>query len=318
MVRAFVTCLLLMASVALPAQEAWPTRPVRFIVATSPGGGTDTYARLLAQALADVLKQQFIVDNRPGSSGNIGAEIVAKATPDGYTFLVSSNSPLVINPGLFKNLPYDAGLDFAPVARGVISPNVFTAHPSLGARTLPALVALGKREPGRITYASAGPGSSSNLAVKMLEEATGARFVHVPYKGAGQAVIGLLRGESMFMVSDVNTVRPHVESGRVIALVTSRRTPSLPGTPDLAEVGYPGIKSDLSFSVTAPAGTPVATIRRLWAEIVKSMKVPALKERLEAQGMIPVFETPEEFGALLKTERARYAEIIRRNRIVVE
>jgi tripartite-type tricarboxylate transporter receptor subunit TctC len=311
-------CVLLLASVALPAQEAWPTRPVRFIVATSPGGGTDSYARLLAQALAEVLKQPFIVDNRPGSSGNIGAEIVAKAAPDGYTFLVSSNSPLVINPGLFRNLPYDAERDFAPVARGVISPNVFTAHPSLGAKTLPALVALGKREPGWVTYASAGPGSSSNLTVKMLEEASGARFVHVPYKGAGQAVVGLLRGESMFMVSDVNTVRPHVESRRVIALATTRRTPSLPGTPDLAEVGYPAIKSDLSFGVTAPAGTPVVTIRRLWAEITKSMKGPPLKERLEAQGMIPVFETPEEFGAVLKSERARYAEIIRRNRIVVE
>lgn len=318
MPHAFVIFVLVIASFPLQAQDAWPTRPVRFVVATSPGGGTDTYARLLAQGLGDALKQQFIVENRPGASGNIGAEIVAKAAPDGYTFLVSSNSPLVINPGLFKNLPYDVERDLAPVARGVISPNLFTAHPSLGVRTLPALVALGKREPGRITYASAGPGSSSNLAVKMLEEVTGARFVHLPYKGAGQAVIGLLRGESMFMVSDVNTVRPHVESGRVIALAASRRTPSLPSTPALAEVGYPGIKSELSFGVTAPAGTPVATIRRLAAEIAKSMKVPALKEKLSAQGMIPVFDTPEEFGVILKNERARYAEIIRRNRIVVE
>ncbi len=260
MKHAFLIFILLVISLPIRAQDPWPSRPVRFIVPTSPGGGTDTYARLLAQGLGQALKQQFVVENRPGSSGNIGAEIVAKAAPDGYTFLVSSSSPLVINPGLFKGLPYSAERDLAPVARGVISPIVFTGHPSVPAKTLPALVGLGKREPGKLTYGSAGPGSPGNLAVKMLEEITGARFVHLPYKGAGQAIIGLLRGESMFMVSDINTVQPHVQSGRILALAASRRTPQLPGIPDLAEAGFPAIESDVSFSVTAPASTSGAII----------------------------------------------------------
>jgi tripartite-type tricarboxylate transporter receptor subunit TctC len=301
-----------------PAQDTWPVRSVRLVVPSSPGGGTDTYARLLAQGLGEALKRQFIVDNRPGASGNIGAEIAARAVPDGYTFLVSASPALVINPSLYTNLPYNAERDFTPVARGVISPSVWTSHPSVPAKTLPALVALGKREPGRLTYGSPGAGSPENLAVKMVEEASGARFVHVPYKGGGRAVLGLLGGELAFMVSGIVAAQPHIQSKKLLALAASHRIPQLPGTPTLAEAGYPKIGAYGSFSVAAPTGTPPANVQRLSAEIIKVMKSPAFREKLDAQALIPVFDTPDEFAAVLKKERARYAEVIRRNNIVAE
>jgi tripartite-type tricarboxylate transporter receptor subunit TctC len=296
----------------------WPARAVRLVVPSSPGGGTDIYARLLAQSLADVFKQQFIVDNRPGASGNIGAEIAAKAVPDGYTFLITANPALVINPSLYRNLPYNPERDFVAVARGVVSPLIFVSHPSLPAKTLPALVALGRREPGKVTYGSAGSGSTTNLVVKLLEEAARASFMHIPYKGLGQSVQALLRGEIMFMASDVPVVLPHVRSGRVIALAATMHAPQLPATPTLADAGYPKIEASASFMVAAPAGTPPVIVQRLNAEITNAMKSPALRESLDAQGLIPIFDTPEGFAASLKKERQMWADVIRRNNITAE
>jgi tripartite-type tricarboxylate transporter receptor subunit TctC len=315
-----IASVLILAWPAAPAlsQDAWPTRTVRLIVPSSPGGGTDTYARLLAQGLTEGLKQQFIVDNRPGASGNIGAEIAARAVPDGYTFLISANPALVINPSLYRNLPYNAERDFTAVARGAISPLVFASHPSVPVKTLPALVGLGRREPGTLPYGSAGAGSTTNLVVKLVEEAAGARFVHVPYKGIGQATTGLLSGETAFMASDIGPVLPHIRSGRVRALAVTERTPQLPGTPTLAESGYPKIEAYASFSVVAPTGTPPAIVQRLSAEIAKAMKSPVIRDRLEGQGFIPVFDTPDAFSASLNKERRMWAEVIRRNKIVAD
>jgi tripartite-type tricarboxylate transporter receptor subunit TctC len=291
---------------------------VRFVVPSSPGGGTDTYARFLAQGLGDGLKQQFLVDNRPGGGGNIGAEIAARAAPDGYTYLVSSSPALVVNPSLFRNLPYNAERDFAPVARGVVSPLVIASHPSVPVKTLAALVALAKREAGSMSYGSPGVGSSSNLAVKMLEEAGKVRFLHVPYKGASQAALGVLRGEVAFMVTDISTALAPIQSKRVVPLAASHRSPHIPGTPTYAEAGFPSVDASPSYSVVAPAGTPPAIVQRMSGEIVALMKTPAFRERLDARAMIPVFDTPEEFAAVLKKDRARYAEVIRRNKITAE
>jgi tripartite-type tricarboxylate transporter receptor subunit TctC len=311
---------LLLVVLALPthAQDTWPARAVRLVVPSSPGGGTDLYARLLAQGLTEALKQQFIVDNRPGASGNIGAEIAARAAPDGYTFLVSAQPAIVINPSLYRNLPYNAERDFAPVARGVVSPLVFASHPSLPVRTLPALVALGKREPEKLPYGSAGMGSALNLVVKMLEEATGARFVHVPYKGIGPALQALLSGDITFVASDIGAVLPHVRSKRVVALAVTEQTHLLPETPTLAVAGYPGVQASAGFMVVAPAGTPSAIIQRMSVEINRVMKSPTVREKLEGQGFIPVFDTPEAFAATLKRERQRWGDVIRRNRIAAE
>ena len=309
---------LLAATAPVSAQDGWPSRPVRLVVPSSPGGGTDTYARLLAQGLGDTLKQQFVVDNRPGGGGNIGAEFAARAAPDGYTFFVSSSPALVANPYLYRNLPYNAGRDFAPVARGVVSPLVITSHPSVPVKSLAALIALAKREPGALSYGSPGVGSSSNLAVKMVEEAGKVQFLHVPYKGASQATLGLLRGEIAFMVTDISTALPQIQSRKVVPLAASHRSPHLPGTPTYAEAGYPGVDAYPSYSVVAPAGTPAAIVQRMNVEIVSLMKSPAFRERLDARALIPIFDTPDAFAAALKKDRARYAELIRRNNIVAE
>jgi len=308
----------LLAAAPALAQEAWPTRSVRLVVPSSPGGGTDTYARFLAQGLGDGLKQQFLVDNRPGGGGNIGAEVAARAAPDGYTYLVSSSPALVVNPSLFKNLPYNAERDFAPVARGVISPLVITCHPSVPVKTLAALIALARREAGSVSYGSPGVGSSSNLAVKMIEEAGKVRFLHVPYKGASQALLGLLRGEVAFMVTDISTALPQLQSRKVVPLAASHRSPHIPGTPTYAEAGFPSVDAYPSYSVVAPAGTPPAIVQRMSSEIVTLMKTPALREKLDARAMVPIFDTPDEFAAVLKKERAKYAELIRRNKITAE
>lgn len=307
-------------ALAVHAQDlaAWPSRAVRLVVPSSPGGGTDAYARLLAQGLTEGLKQQFIVDNRPGASGNIGAEIAARAAPDGYTFLVSASPALIINPSIYKNLPYNAERDFTPVARGVSSPGVFTSHPSVPVRTFAALVALSKREPGKLTYGTAGAGSPGNLIVKMIEEASNARFVQVPYKGIGQAVQGLLRGETAFMVSDIGSVLPHVRSGKVLALAVTTKTPYLAGTPTLAEAGYSKIETYVSFMVVAPAGTRPGIVQRLSSEIINTMRSPKFRERLDGLGYVPTFDTPDEFATSLKKERQMWADVIRRNNIVAD
>lgn len=310
---------LLIVSVApVAAQDSWPSRPVRIIVPSSPGGGTDLFARLLAQGLGESLKQQFIVDNRPGASGNIGAEAAAKAAPDGYTILVSSNPALAINPSLYRNLPYDAERDFAPVARGVTTPLVLVVHPSVPARTLAEFVAIGKREPDKLAYGSAGAGSTTYLGVRMFEEATGARFLHVPFKGMGQGVQSLLAGDIKFMLADIATVLPHIRSARLKVLAVTERAASLPETPTLAQGGYPDLEVFASFSVVAPRGTPAAIVRRLGAEVIKAMKSPGILEKLEGQEMIPVFDTPEAFAASLKKERETWAAFIRRNGITAD
>lgn len=291
---------------------------VRLVVPSSPGGGTDLYARLVAQGLTEALMQSFVVDNRPGAAGNVGAEIAARSAPDGYTFLVSANPAIAINPSLYKNLPYSAERDLVAVARGVVAPSVFTSHPSVPARTLPALLALGKREPGKLPYGSAGTGSPPHLGVRMIEEASGARFLHVPYKGLGQAVQALVRGEIGFILGDVATVLPYIRSGRLLALAVTQPTPQLPGLPTQAQAGYPGIEVYTSFSVVAPAGTPPAIVQRLSVEVIKAMKSPAIKDKIEEMAFIPVFDNPDAFAASLKQERQMWAEVIRRNNITAD
>jgi len=297
------------------AQETWPARPVKFIVPSSPGGGTDLYARQLAQALSESLKQQFIVDNRPGASGNIGAEAAAKAPPDGYTFLVSANPAIAVNPSLYKNLPYDAERDFAPVARGVVAPLVICVHPSVPTRTLAELVALGKREPGKLSFGSAGTGSPTFLGIRMLEEVSGAKFLHVPFKGIGNMMPSLLGGQLSFAFPDAAVALAHIRAGKLIPLAIIEHAPQLPDVPTFAEAGFPGLDIYSSFSVVAPAGTPAATVQRMSAEIARAMKSPALAAQLERETLIPVFDTPELFAAHLKKEKAAWAAVIARNAI---
>src|SRR3989440_1535755 len=298
------------------AQEAWPSRPVKFIVPSSPGGGTDLYARQLAQALSESLKQQFVVDNRPGASGNIGAEAAAKSAPDGYTFLVTANPAIAVNPSLYRNLAYNAERDLVPVARGVVAPLVICVHPSVPARTLADLIALGKREPGRLSFGSAGTGSPTFLGIRMLEEASGAKFLHVPFKGIGNMMPSLLGGQLSFAFPDAAVALAHIRAGKLVPLAIIDHAPQLPKVPTFAEAGFPGLEIYSSFSVVAPAGTPPAIVQRLSAEIPRAMKSPGLAAELEHETLIPVFDTPELFAPHLKKERAARDAVIRRNATV--
>jgi tripartite-type tricarboxylate transporter receptor subunit TctC len=306
--------LVLLALIAVPAvAQEWPNRPVRIVVPSSPGGGTDVYARLLAQALGDSLKQQFIVENRPGASGNIGAAAVAKAAPDGYTFLVSANPALSVNPNLYKNLPYNAELELAPVTRGVMAPMVLVVNPSVKAASVSELIQLSKKGE-KLAYGSAGTGSPTFLGVRMLEEQSRAKFTHVPYKGVGAAYSDLLGGQIQFMFPDVASAIGHIRAGKLRAIAVNQATPLLPGVPTLAQAGFP-LDVFTSFSVVAPAGTPEPVITRLGSEIARAMRSGPVAEKLAAQALMPVFDTPAEFGLSLKNERDGWAAFIYRNDI---
>jgi tripartite-type tricarboxylate transporter receptor subunit TctC len=285
------------------------------IVPSSAGGGTDFYARLLAQALAEPLGQQFVVENLPGGSGNVGAASAARAAPDGYTVLVSPDPALTVDQSLYKKLPYNPERDFAPVARGVTVPLVICVQPQLGIRTLAELVERGKRAPRSLTYGSSGSGAPNALAVRIIEEASGARFLHVPYRGMGMALPALLAGQIDFLLPDVAIAGPHIKSGRLIAIALTHRTNQLPDVPTIAEAGFPDFTMPSNFSVVAPAGTPRPIIERMNTEINKAMRT-TLAEKLESHAFIPQFQTPDEFAAALARDRAYWAAFIRRAGIV--
>jgi len=296
----------------------WPTRPVTLVVPSSPGGGTDVYGRILAQALTEHLKQSFVVENKPGASGAIGATVVARADGDGYTLLVASNSSLGINPVLLKNPGYDVQRDFAPVTRGVIAPMVIVAHPDAKVNTLAELLERGRREPGRLFYGSAGVGSPLYIGMRMIEVAAGAQFGHVPYKGAGAAYTDLLGGRLQFMLTDLASVRQYIDAGKLVALAITDKTALLPNTPTLAEAGLPGINAFTSFSVLLPAKASPTLVQRVAIEVAKAMKNPATAARLEQQALIPVFDTPEQFAASLREEQQNWGRFIRQHDIKAE
>jgi tripartite-type tricarboxylate transporter receptor subunit TctC len=310
-------CACVGAADAQPSAD-WPARPVTLVVPSSPGGGTDVYARILGQALGEQLKQSFVIDNKPGASGAIGAGAVAKAEGDGYTLLVASNSSLGINPVLLKNPGYDVQRDFAPVTRGVIAPMVVVAHPDAKVKTLGELLERGRREPGQLFYGSAGVGSPLYIGMRMIEAAGGATFGHVPYKGAGAAYTDQLGARLQFMLTDLASVRQHIDGGKLLALAVTDKTALLPNTPTLAEAGLPGITAFTSFSVLLPAKAPPALVQRVAQEVARAMKAPATAARLEQQALLPVFDTPEAFAASLKQEQENWGRFIRQHDIKPE
>lgn len=316
--------LALMSSAALApatrawAQAEWPAKTVTLIVPSSPGGGTDVYGRILAQALSEQLNQSFVVENKPGASGAIGATAAAQAQPDGHTLLVASNSSLGITPALYKSLSYDVWRDFAPVSRGVIAPMVVVAHPEARVKTLAELLERGRREPGQLFYGTAGTGSPLYIGVRMLEQDSGARFSHVPYKGAGPAYTDLLAGRLQFMLTDLASVRPHIDAGKLLALAITDKSPLLPAVPAFAEAGVPNYKAFTSFSVLVPAKVPPALVQRIAAEVARAMRRPATAQRLEQQALLPVFDTPEQFAAALREEQQTWAAFIRQHAITAD
>jgi tripartite-type tricarboxylate transporter receptor subunit TctC len=307
------TCALAALAVSASAQaQIYPAKPIRMIVAYPPGGGTDIVGRMLAQKLTETLGRSVVVENRGGASGNIGTELAARAAPDGYTILMGNVAPNAINVSLFKSLPFDPVADFAPVSLVASTPNILVVHPSTPVRAVKALIALAKAKPGTLNFASAGVGSSSHLAGELFRVLAGADIVHVPYKGAGPAMVDVLSGQVQLYFATMPAAMPHVKSGKLapVAVTSVARSQALPELPTIAESGVPGYEASTWYGVLAPAHTPGAAVARLHENIVRILAVPETRERLADQGFEPVGSSPEEFGAYIKSEIAKWGKVI--------
>ena len=319
--RILVATLLAALCAAGPvAAQPWPSKPVRIVVPYPAGGSGDIVARLVAQKMSEGFGQQFVVDNRAGANGNIGTDVVAKSTPDGYTLLVATDIQFAISPALGAKLPFDPGRDFNAVSLIAFVDLVLAAHPSLPANNVQELVALAKSRPGTINYASTGPGSTHHLSIELLKLRGGINLVHVPYKGAGQALPDLISGQVQLMQLGIPQTLPHLKSGRVKALGvgSARRLAVLPDVPTVAEQGFPGYEANNSWCLYAPAGTPKDVIARLHAEVVRIVTLADVRERFAASGLEPVGSTPEQLNARMREDRARWEKLIREAGIRVE
>jgi len=304
---------------ATAGAQTYPSRLVRIVVPLPPGGSNDLLARLVAERLAPVLGQPVVVENRPGASGNIGTELVARSAPDGHTLLMA-NTAHVINPSLFAKLPYDPIRDFAPVALMSSVHFALVVHPSVPARSVKEFIATAKARPGALTFASAGNGAPHHLAMELLKSMARVELTHVPYKGAGQFVPALVTGEVSSVIGAINSLLPHVKAGRlrILGMAGNRRTPLLPEVPTIAEAALPGFALDNWGGMLAPAGTPRSVIDRLYGEIVKVLRDPQAAERLTSQGIELIPSTPDEFQALMKSHLAKWARVVREAGIKVE
>jgi tripartite-type tricarboxylate transporter receptor subunit TctC len=308
----------LLATLALPAAAAdsYPTRPIRLVVPAAPGGGTDIIARVLADAVGLALGQTIVVDNRAGAGTTLGADIVSKATPDGYVLLISPNA-LAFNVALYRKLPYNTLRDFAPISLVADQPNILVVHPSLPVKIFQDFIALARSQPGKLVYGSGGLGVGSHLAMELLLLSQKLELVHVPYKGVGPALTALLGNEVSALLSTFASALPHVKSGRLRALgVTSaQRAPALPDIPTIAESGAPGFEYGTWYGLLAPAGTPRAVIEKLNGVTVAALASPRVAERLVGQGLTPTPSTPAQFSAYLKSETAKWVRVVREAKI---
>jgi tripartite-type tricarboxylate transporter receptor subunit TctC len=310
------------AFIAPPAAvaQSYPGRPVRLIVSLAPGGGTDFVARVLAGKLSEAWSQQVVVDNRPGAGSIVGAEIVAKAAPDGYTLLMGTNS-LLTQPSLFKNLPYNVTRDFAPVTLALRAPLLLSAHPSLAASNLKELIALAQARPGELTYASPALATTGHLGGELFKQIARVNILHVPYKGAGSAISNLLAGEISLMYSSPPAVIMHIRAGKLKALgVTgSKRAAQAPDIPTFDESGLTGVEAYDWYGILAPAGTPKPIIDALNAQTVRILQMPDVSDRFAStQFAEPVGSTPDELQRFMRAEIERWARVIRQANIRAE
>ncbi len=294
------------------ADPAYPAKPVRLIIAYAAGGGTDTVGRVFAQKLTDGLGRQVIVDNRPGANGNIATEIAVNSPPDGYTMIMGNIGPIGVNPHLYK-LAFDPMRDLAPVTLIATAPLLVVVHPSLPVNSLKDLIALAKRQPGKLSYSSAGVGSSNHLAGALFNIEAGVDVVHIPYKGAAPALVDLIAGQVQLSFQTLPSVSPNVRAKRLKPLViTSRkRAASFPDIPTSAESGLPGFEVSAWYSFLVPAGTPRAVIDRLNAETLKALKQKDVIERLLVEGADVAGTTPEEFAEFMRAETAKWGRVIK-------
>lgn len=305
---------------ALPAQAEFPERPVRMTVNSVAGGGADILARALADKMAVQLKQAVVVDNRPGAGGNLAAELIAKAAPDGYSILLADSGPLVINPALYSKLTFDPLKDFAPVSRVASFPVVILAHPSLGVSTLAEFVAKAKSMPGKIDYASTGIGSPQHLAAEMLRSAAGLDMVHVPYRGGAPAIVDLLAGRVPIGFIGLPPTAQYVRGGelRGLAITTSERSAVVPEVPTVAESGFPGYSAAVWFGVVAPQGTAPAAVATLNRSVNQALAALDTKARLAELGYTAEAGTPESFARYLAEETTRWAAAVKSSGATVD
>jgi tripartite-type tricarboxylate transporter receptor subunit TctC len=283
------------------------------IVPYPPGGGTDIFARLLAAKLSPALGQQVVIEQRPGAGGVIGADVAAKAAPDGYTLLIGQASNLAINQHLMSKLPYDPLKDFAPITLIATSPGLLVVHPSLPIRTVKDLVALARSKPGTINYASAGNGSPGHLAAAYFNKVAHIDLLHVPYKGATPAMTDVIAGHASLYFTSPVAAQPYLQSGRLrqIAVTSAQRFPPLPDVPSIAEAGYPDFDMTSWWGLLAPAGIPRDIVARLHTESVTALNAAEMKERLAAQGALVVTNAPDQFASYLKSEIANWGRIVK-------
>jgi tripartite-type tricarboxylate transporter receptor subunit TctC len=302
------------ASQSADSSTGYPSRPIRLIVPFPPSGSTDLLARSLGQKLAEGLGQAVVIDNRPGAGGSIGAEAAARAAPDGYTVMMGHLGTLAVNPAIYRNLPYDPVKSFAPISLMAIVPSVLVVNHQLPVASAAELVAYAKAHPGKLAYGSAGNGSTSHLTTEYFKLITGTDILHVPYKGIGPMLTDLVSGQVSMGLNGAPAVMPHLTAGRVRALaVTSlKRLQALPQVPTLDEAGIKGFDASGWYGIVAPAGTPRAVVARLNAEIHRSLQSADLRARLDNDGAQPAPGTPEEFGAFIQTEIARWSEVLKR------
>jgi tripartite-type tricarboxylate transporter receptor subunit TctC len=304
-------------SFASPAiAQDYPSRPIRMVVPFSPGGGSDISGRVLADGLSDALGQPIVVDNRPGAGSILGCDIVAKATPDGYTTLLG-NISMAFNTALYKKMPFDALRDFSPITLATDQPNILVAHPSLPAKSLEEFLKLAAAQPGKLTFGSAGLGSGTHLAMEMLLLSRKVDVVHVPYKGTGPALTALLGNQIAVFFSTYASALPHVKGGRLqaFAVTSSKRTTTLPAVPTVAESGFPGYEYSTWYGFLAPAGTPPAIVARLNKTAVAVLQSDKTRGRYERQGMSTIPSTPAEYRAHLKSEIQKWTKVVRAAKI---
>lgn len=310
-----VTSFALAAALAIPlaAAQEYPVKPVRFVIAFSPGGPSDILTRLMGTKLSEALGQTFIFDNRPGAGGNVAGEIVAKAPADGYTLLMGNNSILATNASLYKNMSFDPVKDLAPVALLASQPNILVVHPSVPVKSVKELIAFARARPGQLNYASSGSGAAAHLAAELFKSMAGVRMVHIPYKGASPALVDMLAGQCQVMFATALSVQPYLQSNRLrpLAVSTSKRARIMPELPTVAEAGVPGFEATTWHGVVATGGTPSAVINKLNAEINKILKQPDVNSTLTRQGAEVLGGTPQEFAAYIKIEIPKWSKVVR-------
>jgi tripartite-type tricarboxylate transporter receptor subunit TctC len=292
--------------------QVYPTRPIRLVVPSSAGAGvTDIMARLLGRHLSARIGQQIVIDNRPGASGILGSEVVSRAAPDGYTLLIA-NVSLVVNPFLYPKMPYDPLTDFMPVTMVNSAPLLLVVHPSIAARSVTELITYAKLHPGQLNYGSGGLGSTPYLAAELFKSLSGIDVLHVPYKGGAPALSDLVGGQLSFMIENMPGTMPYVMAGtlRAIAITSPQRSPLAPELPTVIEAGVPGYEMSGWNGIFAVKGTPPEIVERLHSEVAKILRSPEVRRELTALGAEPVGDTPDEFGAFLKADMARWGKII--------